>query len=63
MERMLELVRRLYERGASRGRILSYLLLWGRWVRSGLQTVFGVGKLSRFQRLPSASRGRERTFP
>ena len=41
VDRMLEKVRRLYEQGASVGRILSYLSLWERWVRSGLQMVEG----------------------
>ncbi|WP_424103115.1 hypothetical protein [Moorena producens] len=51
IERMVEKVRRLYEQGASSGRILSYLLLWGRWVRTGVQTVLGVGDWLGFVRL------------
>ncbi|AOY83342.1 hypothetical protein BJP36_28910 [Moorena producens JHB] len=55
--RMRELVRRLYEQGASSGRILCYLLLWGRWVRSGLDGVFGVGDRSGFELLVCPSFG------
>ncbi|NEO94798.1 MAG: hypothetical protein F6K56_33245, partial [Moorea sp. SIO3G5] len=57
IERMLEKVRRLYEQGASSGRILSYLLLWGRWVRTGLDGVFGVGDWLGNERLVCPSFG------
>ncbi|AOX00894.1 hypothetical protein BJP34_16865 [Moorena producens PAL-8-15-08-1] len=60
---MLDKVRWLYEHGAFVGHILSYLSFWGRWVRSGLQTVVGVRDRSAFEGLGGASRCRDRTRP
>lgn len=45
VERCLEKVSRLYEQGASIGRIGEYVGRWMRWVRGGVHGVLRVGDL------------------